>query len=256
MRGLVLLSLAWVLLVPLSLCAQSKRFLAGVDSAVVVANPYLDYASAQAFFASGLANELIDPDHPDDELLEATLYYAYNAFRKKSRLEPLEWHQSLQQQTQVGIEVFGFRKYEAGLHPSVERYVHRASASTSFKGRLLVPITLRANLVVLPHRNRWHFDRKRAESPYQLYLGVKQEEEEEEPALPLEGHTYRSFAEAAIQQWCKGRNRKYLLSKAYTYTGISVRIEPQTLRRSRPPSAKAMLLLGGYRTEALMSKQE
>lgn len=237
--------------------AQSKRFLQMVDSVPVEVNPYLTDYNWQSFFRSGAGKATINPDQADLQLLEAAVFFAINRYRVRKHQQELEFHESLQRQTQASILVLSSRKFDVPEHPTVQRYIARSRKTAGFQGRLQTALSLREPLVPFRGIGTWHYNRKRTDSPYQLYLGPKPDSKDSTYIpVALKGHTYASFATALVADWAKGKLGQHLRSPSFTYLAVSVNIDYGSLRKKRPPTARAMLLLGGYRTQALISKEE
>ena len=60
-------------------------------------NSYIEKYNHQTFFKSNLADEFIDYEHIDLELLQASIYFQINKIRTKSRKEVFKYTETLDQ---------------------------------------------------------------------------------------------------------------------------------------------------------------
>jgi hypothetical protein len=100
---------------------------------------------------------------------------------------------------------------------------------------------------------------------YHLSNGKKNEDEElnlfygKKPGLhdslveriPIDLFTYKTFAESVVKKWFSGAYGRKSKSKAFTSAACYIILDERTLFKSRIPTAKAILILGGNQTDLL-----
>ena len=214
-------------------------------------NPYMDYATWENFFSSGIADQTLDPWNCDTHLLNAAVFFQVNRFRHKKKREALLPHSDFQELTH-DLRRNNSRsrfKHRGRLDRKVHRKMDRELKPRGVKARVYKTITEYPVLVAYVGRSKsFHFDDEREGSEFNLFYGSRPSPKDSlYVPKPIAAFTYESFAIWLVQNWSRGRDGKLLRAKGFRFASVSIGLDVGTLNRKRLPQGKALLLLAGYR---------
>lgn len=245
-----LLALAILLLIASGVNAQSKKFLSGIDTAFT-ADTTLYQLTWEEFFASGVADEELNPYSIDNNLLNQTVFYTINKYRAEKNRKTLSFNSSLYNVSKSYIQYYSYRRF-ANTHDykkKVNKKLIVVTKKCNYKGSLAF-----ANIAALPVINykkgkNYHYD-KEADGDLKLFYKSKltrKQIEAGEKAEPIPTHTYAQFAESLLIEWKKGFNNKHTYAKTLESMACYVQVSEKTLGKKTIPQVKAMVVFGGYR---------
>ena len=233
-----------------NVAAQSKRFLAKLDTNFQPDTLYYHDYLWEDFYDYNIADIEFDITDYDQDLLNASVFFATNKYRSSKNKEPLKYSLELHK---VAYNYAAFNHYK--------RFINNKKNNTKIlKGLLSVCRTfhftgslVNANIaypyaVDFNSKRKFYFDRKDEETVTQLFYGKRPKSKyynkKKEPVLL---DTYQSFAEKLVKEWHGRATKKKTKSKAYEYMACYIIVEPKTVRKRRIPRARAIQIFGGYR---------
>lgn len=237
---------------------QSKRYKAFIDSFEVSANSYFQDYSATEFLNSGLADEELDLLDVDNELLNAVVFFTINKYRKKKRRKEFKHSKELDKCATGYVSYYRFSSFRQtkGNQKKSKKAAKYGADKFGFKGAYIRVIYSQKAMLDKDKLKHFYHDVKASREDGDdigMYYGNRPSRGDTSVQTPIEPYTYRSFADDLVKQWFKGRNSRLSKSKALTYASCYVLLDSKTMFKSKVPSAKVILIFGGFRTELLPS---
>jgi len=236
---------------------QSKKFKAYADTVQVEANPYIQNHNWETFFASENIDQELNLLDVDNDLLNATVFFTINKYRKKKRRVPFVADSALF----VGANAYGnyYRSSSFRRSEWTSKKANKNSKYTAqkfgFNGEFVKAIISKPALLDKKVFLDFYHDHKADEEladDLGLYYGTKPKPGDSIGELkPIEPYTYRSFAEILAKQWCFGAGKRTIKNKGYSVAACYVLMDEKSLFKSRIPNAKAIFILGGNQMDLL-----
>jgi len=244
-------------LVLIDMHAQSRRFKAFLDTALIENNSYITDQSANQFMSSGIANLEMNLLDIDQDLLNATVFHSVNILRKKKHKRELNFSNKLYKSAIAYSRFYRSSKNFNGnikTRKKVTKSIKYCSYSLNFECGMTTFLTTNTKLLDLKRFGKFHYDRKsvkNGESELGIYKGRKPSAKDslvvKEEIKPL---TYADFGMSIAQNWLK-RNARTLKSKALSMGACSVTIDKRTINRNKIPKAKVIFIFGAKRLEKI-----
>ena len=222
-----------------------------MDTTLVAQNSYLANYSETSFNASGMADQLIDPEHFDEELAAASIFFEINRWRNKKRKSIYRQHSKLDRMAYLYANYykrFRFRK-------SADNYMRLKRTLNRVPKYLQLDFTYIEGYTCLPPiieytKGSFYYNEELGSSEVDLYRGKfsKEEDFEEEP---IEQISYATLAQNVLRDLMKAKSGVLLRSKAYEI--LAVRVVAVEKRKSNRviPKAKVIYLIGAYRNRII-----
>ncbi len=229
--------------------SQSKSFKAFSKTFIPEENSYLKTYNWESFFESGIAQEALDLENVDQELLSATVFFTFNKIRAKKRRAPLAFNQKLYKSvyTYGNYYRLGSFKRRDGNIRKARKCVKYVATQEQYHGAFQKVFIQQSQAINKKKRASYHYDRK-AEEGTGYYYGDKPKVKDSVKELkPIEPYTYEEFANEVVKMWFRGSNAKFSKGKAYTEGACYVFIHHKNVRKRYIPYARVLLVIGGRR---------
>lgn len=250
----------FLIIILLGLCfianGQSKRYRAFIDSFEVSVNKYFQDYTATEFLNSDLADKELDLLNVDDDLLNAVVFFTINKYRKKKRRKEFKYSKELDKCAKGYVSYYRFSSFRqtAGNKKKSKKAAKYGADKFGFKGAYIRVLYSQKAMLDKEKLKHFYHDVKASREDGDdvgMYYGNRPSRGDTTEQTPIEPYTYRSFADDLVSQWFKGANSRLSKSKALTYASCYVLLDSRTMFKSKMPSAKAILIFGGFRTELL-----
>lgn len=244
------------MLVCFTVNAQSKKYKAHIENYKCDSNTYFSEYSCSEFLNSDLADEELDLLNVDSDLLNATVFFTINKYRKKKRRAQLVHSPELDKCASSYASYYSsssFKRTDGNKRKSGKAAKY-AAKKFGFKGAFVEVVFSKKAMLDKKKLGVYYHDGKATREKGDdlgLYYGKRPSRNDTTEKEPIEPYTYRTFAEDLVEQWFKGSNSRISKSKALTIASCYVVLDKRTLFNSKMPSAKAIFILGGNRTELL-----
>jgi len=217
-----------------------KRLLTTLDTTTVYQNNIIESYDVRSFFSSGLAEQTLDLESLDIELLEATLFFVINKRRKK----PLVFSPILQSTTQQITNSYSKGMFKKNLERRnrLQKYALVVSRKLKYGGSFIAASTDYLPLLQYNQKRKYKFDEEADEQKYYYRPRKKRAPPQEKDYIAK--HTYLSFAQQ-INRRNNYQSKRIFRSKAYQHLGCAIVVVQSSERRM--PYAKIFWVAGAYR---------
>ena len=214
--------------------------------------------SAQSFFALGIADKKLNVNTADPELLNATVFHAINQLREKKGRAPFEYSEELYKLTKEYMDKMEKKKFTDGeaIQKRYSKIILNDAKNKNFKGTLVNLNALEFQAVEYNDKE-FFYNRKDTTTSMHLFYGkmpVKGEKKSERDSIAC--HTYKSFADALVNELLKNDKQKITTSKAYRFSACVLQWDYSTLYKKKIPMIKFLQVAGGYQTDLIKDTQE
>lgn len=214
--------------------------------------------NASSFFASGLADRVLNVNTADPELLNATVFHTINQYREKKGRDPFEYSQELYNLTKEYMDKNEKKKFTNGeaIQKRYSKVILNDAKNKNFKGTLVNLNALEFQAVDY-NGKEFFYNKKDSTTAMHLFYGkmpVKNEKKPERDSIVC--YTYRSFAEAMVNELIKNDKQKITSSKAYRFSACVLQYDYSTLYKKKIPQIKFLQIAGGYQTDLIKDTQE
>lgn len=238
-----------VILLPCVFYAQSKNFKAFSEQYVAKENSYMTGNDWKTFFSSGNAKETLDIEDVDQELLSASVFFMFNKMRAKKRRKPFTFTKELYQSVNTYGNYYrsgSFKKRDGNIRKA-NKCVRYVSKKQEYYGAFQRVYIKQSQAINKRKRATFHHDRK-AEEGTGYYYGQRQTAKDSlKKIIPIEFHTYESFAKDIVTSWFRGGDTRFSKGKAYTEAACYVFIDKKNVKKRYIPYARVLFVIGGRR---------
>ena len=211
-------------------------------------NSYInDYSSAKAFFNSGIANEAIDPEFIDKDLLEASIYFMMDSKRPRSSRNQLAHSKPIESGATQILKATSANKLKWSMRKrkTPARHWKKVIKPNGFNGTYLELMSANIPIYDVPRRFKIRYDSK-AEEGAQFYYMVGNKRK------IAAVHTYESLVRTIFKDAYYSGWKALIRSKGLSDWGFAFRLEEGKSERS-VKSLSVLVVGGGYRMGGLDS---
>lgn len=231
-----------------------RKLITAVKDCMPQTNPYIAGNDFNSFFNGGMASTKLDVYNVNQELLDATLFFAINRWRYKHHRSILTHSSSLDKITHTFVSELRGRRFSDNTNRRyrINKYVNRCWKFIGFNGGMnAVNIEYVQSVNYL--RGRKFYYNKKAGNSLNLFYGKRPTGKDTLKSIPspIQAYTYESFVNYLLSRMLLGKTGKNLRAKAYSSFSCRVMIDCTTLNRTKIPYAKAMVVFGGYRLKLI-----
>lgn len=232
-----------LLLFPLSTFAQSTRLLNNLDSSYVAKNAIIASFTDSTFYESKKGEKRIDLQKIDQELLNATLYFAINRARKKRNRKELVYVSDLEFAAFNCTQYYNKSKFKNPKRgrAKFEKVLYLLSLKSAREEHLISTNVAYISLLDITKRKKIK-KRKNGKGYYEwFYLNAQKEV----VLIPL--LSYNNLAARVVEIISKGSNKKFFYSDSFETMACYIQLDKNTVVSSKGPKVKVIQIVGGKR---------
>ncbi len=188
-----------------------------------------------------VANEKIDPNKVDYNLLQAAIFFYTNQYRVSKRLKPVEFQPNLGNAAMYHTKEMGDKRFYDHVNRkdrTMRTAMDRAQKFGYSGGAIGENLALEFVLNYKAESSYWH---ERSANTIKYYYGDSGHNKGYVPQ-----HTYLSLGKSIVQAWINSPgHRENLLHKEFKYLGVGVYLEPETQGNTNIPRIFAAQVFGG-----------
>ncbi len=214
--------------------------------------------TASAFFGSGLADRKLNVNTADPELLNATLFHAINLLREKKGKTAFEYSEELYKMSKEYMDKMEKKKFTdpEAIQKRYAKVMLNDAQAKGFKGTLVNMNAIEYQAVNY-NSKEFFYNKKDTTTALHLFYGkppVKNEKKPERDSIAC--YTYKTFADAVVDELLKTDKQKISTSKAYRFSACVLQWDYSTLYKKRIPQIKLIQLAGGFQTDLINDESE
>lgn len=235
---------ASIFIVNISISMSSSRS----DENIIDDNEYLENYTTESFFNSGIAEQTIDINNIDVDLLNATLFFYFDKKRIKGRRPSFSPNTELNLACKNIIKKYSgrtlrrYKKKKLKFNKIVSKRVKEAM----FDGTYTEGFTDYVSLIDYKESKKYIY-----ENGDFFYVKNKKQKKINPSLDPIPKHTYLSFAESIRKRQSFFGFNSQLRSKHFSQAGCFISITQKN--KKKIPYAKVVWILGGYRLDLIES---
>lgn len=240
----------FILVTPLSIFAQSTKLLQNIDTTYVPNNKIIEANTSDSFFNSGLGDEKIDYNNLNQNLFNASIFFAFNKKRKEKKKKELAYSSTLDYLAYNCIQFYSKSKFKPSTRNKAlyEKNLYLAGRNLKINYHLFSANIAIESIMSLEKKRNYHKDKLDSTTTYKLYYRNPKELKGEAEDI-VEALTYNEFASLIVKKWFSKKNKKNSNSKSYMITACYVKIVDKSMYKNRAPYAKVIQILGASRLE-------
>ncbi len=229
------------LLISCSVLAQ-KKFIAEFDTTLINDNPYIQQYTTTTFWQQPFTQELIDPNNINEDLLEAVIFFKINQLRGKKKMRYLQHNSKLSVIAQNYIQYDKRKKRVTFLSKKI---VKKAAEKMGYYGGF---IDMNGGVASLLKQAKQHTIL--TENGQRIfYHGTPKRVAKSKKPIPIAKLSYANWAKQFKRRWLASA----IKNKAFSDIGCAVKLI--NVNNRFIPSAKVVVIVGGYRLEMLSDSQ-
>ncbi len=209
-------------------------------------NSYINsYSSSKAFFNSGLADEAIDPEFIDKELLEASAYFMLMNKRPRSSRKQMDFSNALQSGAEQLLSGVSSKrlKWSMRRRKTPKRHWKKLIKNELYKGSYLEMMSASIQIYDVPRGFKIRYDSKAEEGSRFYYMNGNKRKD---AVL----HTYESLVRMFFKNGYFSGWKALIRSKGLSEWGFAFRLDEGRSERS-VRGLSIMVIGGGYRMAGL-----
>jgi hypothetical protein len=214
--------------------------------------------TASAFFASGLADKTLNVNSADPELLNATVFHAINLLREKKGRTAFEYSEELYKMSKEYMDKMEKKKFTdpEAIQKRYTKVMLNDAKNKGFKGTLVNMNAIEYQAVNY-NGKEFFYNKKDTTTALHLFYGKPPLKNEKKPERDsIDCYTYKTFADALVDELLKADKQKITTSKAYRFSACVLQWDYSTLYKKRIPQIKLIQVAGGFQTDLINDESE
>lgn len=235
--------------------AQKKNIVQYIDT-LVVENHYLQGNQKNDI---GLLKSEMNILQPDQELINASVFWEINSRRKRSGKKTLNFSKELYQAGAAYIKRYSKTFFENAMEDQqrLNKPMKDIGKKLNYNKGIIRAFVYRVQVVNYDGRAFYH-DSKCNDEGLNLFYGkfpnAENLELEEKNRKAVALYSHQNFASTFVKNKVIRYSNRYLKSKAYTEMACYIYIDPNTIHKNLIPEANCILILAGPRLGLVSQK--